>query len=139
MKHVSLLSCCAGFNPSRTAKLLHSKGFLTTPVFNLFKSIQSRQDSAEALLPTLVSLSDSAVCYFVLEALPEMGLEEIALSLQQCPGDAACPLQSGQCHGIQVSMMTSICYAKYPLLRIVSLSVADGLVTDICVTSHIFE
>ena len=103
VKHMSLISSCAELDPIRGAKLLHAKGHLNTPVLRLLQSFtNNNKGSTEAciamLLSTINTLSDSAVRCFVLEALPEMGLETISHSIQQCPGKADCSLASKQRH-----------------------------------------
>ena len=102
VKHMSLISSCAELDPIRGAKLLHAKGHLNTPVLRLLQSFNNNTGSTEAciamLLSTITTLSDSAVRCFVLEALPEMGLEKISDSIQQCPGKADCSIASNQHH-----------------------------------------
>ena len=102
MKHMSLISSCAELDPIRGAELLHAKGHLTTSLLRVLQSFNSNTDSTEAcitmLLSTINTLSDSAVCCFVLEVLPEMGLEKISHSIQQCPGKADCSVASNQHH-----------------------------------------
>ena len=95
---MSVFSSCAGFDSIRIGKLLHSKGFLVTPVLNVLEGIQSAAEARSALLVAVTSLSASAISYFVNTVLPEIGLEEIAHSIQQCPGNSACSLQSHQYH-----------------------------------------
>ena len=112
VKHMSLISSCSELDPIRGAKLLHAKGHLTTPVLNIIKDAMALQVSSEAcsitLISTVTTLSDSAVRYFVMEALPEMGLEKISRSIQQCPGKADCSLQSHQYHDYVSSSSTNL-------------------------------
>ena len=102
VKHMSLISSCAEFDPIRGAELLHAKGHLTTPVLNVIKDAMATQVYSEAcsitMISTVTTLSDSGVRYFVMEALPEMGLAKISRSIQECPGKADCSLQSHQYH-----------------------------------------
>ena len=95
---MSVFSSCAGFDSIRIGKLLHPKGFLATPVLNVLEGIQSAAEARSALLAAVTSLSASAISYFVNTVLPEIGLEEIAHSIQQCPGNSECSLQSHQYH-----------------------------------------
>ena len=102
VKHMSLISSCAEVDPIRGAKLLHAKGHLTASLLRILQSFNNNKGSTEAciatLLSTITTLSDSAVRCFVLEALPEMGLEKISHSIQQCPGKADCSIASNQHH-----------------------------------------
>ena len=103
VKHMSLISSCAELDPICGAKLLHAKGHLTTPVLRVLQSFtNNNKGSTEAciatLLSTITTLSDSAVRCFVLEVLPDMGLETISHSIQQCPDKTHCSLASNQHH-----------------------------------------
>ena len=100
-KHMSLISSCAEFDSIRCAKLLHSNGHLTTPILKVIEGVKANIGSeacASTMTATVTSLSDSAISYFVVEMLPEMGLEKISRSIQQCPGNADCSLRSHQYH-----------------------------------------
>ena len=103
VKHMSFISSCAELDPIHGAKLLHAKGHLTTPVLRLLQSFtNNNKGSTEAciamLLSTITTLSDSVVRCFVLEVLPEMGLEKVSHSIQQFPGKADCSIASNQHH-----------------------------------------
>ena len=101
LKHMSLISSCAEFDPIHSAMLLHANCHLTTPVLKVLEVVNANAGSeacASTMTTTIVSLSDSALHYFVVEMLPEMGLEKISRSIQQCPGNADCSLRSHQYH-----------------------------------------
>ena len=96
-RHHALLTSCSTVDFSRSTKLLKASEFLNAPTVDSLETWAS-QSPAEAWMMLVAHLPDAALCHFVDEVLPEIGLREISTTLKRCPGEPTCSLQVDEHH-----------------------------------------
>ena len=99
--HVLLVKQSLSEDPVLCAQLLRAKSHIDESVTALIEGAEDSGGSAKAaacLIPRLAKLSDKGICYLVDVILPKLGQNDLALTVQRCPGSDECECEPDEHH-----------------------------------------